>query len=69
MSTKAREVYDQLMSVVDELGTSLVEFEDGKKVAAVRVRKLAQEGKKLLQDVRIETMAMLKAMPVRKRGE
>ena len=43
------------------------EFESGKKAAAGRLRKEAQVSKKVWQDIRIETMKQLKAMPTKVR--
>jgi hypothetical protein len=45
----------------------LVEFEKGRKVAAGKLRKEAQVSKKLWQDLRVETMNILKTMPTKTR--
>ena len=63
-----------LTELLEKLETSLksakeevAEFEKGKKVAAVKVRKFAQESKNLWQSVRVETMNSLKSMPTKTR--
>jgi hypothetical protein len=68
-------VMSVLSDLFEKLETSLNaakiesgEFEGGKKAAALRLRKEAQVSKKIWQDIRIETMAVLKAMPTKKKS-
>jgi len=44
------------------------ELEAGKKIAAGRLRKQAQISKKLWQDIRVQTMEILKSMPTKVRA-
>lgn len=44
------------------------DFESGKKVAAGKLRKEAQAAKGLWQQIRVETMNELKAMPTKTRA-
>ena len=48
------EKYDELTRLVAEARSQYLEFEGGKKVAAMRARKLLQQIKKAAQDCRIE---------------
>ena len=67
--SKLTELYDGLESAFTNLKDEIADFDNGKKVAAGRVRKLSQEGKKILQDIRVATMEQLKSMPTKKREE
>jgi hypothetical protein len=64
----------KISDLIGQLETNLVaakevagEFESGKKAAAGKLRKEAQTAKGLWQQVRIETMNVLKAMPTKTR--
>jgi hypothetical protein len=54
------EKYDELNRLVVEARTQYAEFEGGKKVAAMRARKLLQQIKKLAQECRIEIQEIKK---------
>ena len=54
------EKYDELNRLVGEARAQFVEFQGGKKVAAMRTRKLLQEIKKVAQDCRIEIQGLKK---------
>jgi hypothetical protein len=68
MATKLEELTGKLEEVLALAKEEVVEFAKGRKVAAGRIRKLAQQSKSLWQAVRVETMAQLKALPTKKRG-
>jgi len=54
------EKYDELVRLVGEARTQFSEFQGGKKVAAMRARKLLQQIKKLAQECRIEIQEIKK---------
>jgi hypothetical protein len=54
------EKYDELNRLVVEARSQYAEFEGGKKVAAMRARKLLQQIKKLAQECRIEIQEIKK---------
>ena len=54
------EKYDELSRLVAEARAQFAEFEGGKKVAAMRTRKLLQQIKKLAQECRIEIQEIKK---------
>ncbi|HZN62274.1 MAG TPA: histone H1 [Planctomycetota bacterium] len=54
------EKYDELSRLVAEARTQFEEFKGGKKVAAMRARKLLQQIKKLAQECRIEVQELKK---------
>jgi hypothetical protein len=54
------EKYDELTRLVAEARTQFTEFQGGKKVAAMRARKLLQQIKKLAQECRIEIQEIKK---------
>jgi hypothetical protein len=54
------EKYDDLTRLVAEAKTQFAEFQGGKKVAAMRARKLLQQIKKLAQECRIEIQEIKK---------
>ena len=54
------EKYDELNRMVQEARAQFAEFESGKKVAAMRARKLLQQIKKLAQECRIEIQEIKK---------
>lgn len=61
------ELFEKLDVSLTEAKAKAVEFEGGKKAAAGLLRKEAQVSKKVWQDIRIETMKILKAMPTKTR--
>lgn len=61
------ELFAKLETSLSDGKAEMEEFEGGKKAAALRLRKAAQESKKLWQEVRIATQAQFKAMPTKKR--
>jgi hypothetical protein len=54
------EKYDELNKMVTEARAQFEEFQGGKKVAAMRARKLLQQIKKLAQECRIEIQEIKK---------
>ncbi|HZL71586.1 MAG TPA: histone H1 [Planctomycetota bacterium] len=54
------EKYDELSRLVGEARAQFAEFQTGKKVAAMRARKLLQQIKKLAQECRIEVQELKK---------
>lgn len=54
------EKYDELNRMVTEARAQFEEFQGGKKVAAMRARKLLQQIKKLAQECRIEIQEIKK---------
>ena len=54
------ERYDELSRLVGEARNQFMEFQGGKKVAAMRTRKLLQEIKKIAQEARIEIQDLKK---------
>ena len=54
------EKYDELSRMVGEARAQFEEFQGGKKVAAMRARKLLQQIKKLAQECRIEIQEIKK---------
>ena len=54
------EKYDELNRLVSEARTQFAEFQGGKKIAAMRARKLLQQIKKLAQECRIEIQEIKK---------
>ena len=54
------EKYDELTRLVGEARGQFLEFQGGKKVAAMRARKLLQQIKKLAQECRIEIQEIKK---------
>ena len=56
------EKYDELSRLVGEARAQFEEFGGGKKVAAMRARKLLQQIKKLAQECRIEIQEIKKPM-------
>lgn len=54
------EKYDDLTRLVGEARAQFTEFQAGKKVAAMRARKLLQQIKKLAQECRIEIQEIKK---------
>jgi len=54
------EKYDELSRLVGEARAQFSEFQSGKKVAAMRARKLLQQIKKLAQECRIEVQELKK---------
>ena len=54
------EKYDELTRLVSEARGQFLEFQGGKKVAAMRARKLLQQIKKAAQDCRIEIQGLKK---------
>ena len=54
------EKYDELVRLVGEARTQFAEFQGGKKIAAMRARKLLQQIKKLAQECRIEIQEIKK---------
>ena len=54
------EKYDELVRLVGEARAQFAEFQGGKKVAAMRARKLLQQIKKLAQECRIEIQEIKK---------
>ncbi|HKS15891.1 MAG TPA: histone H1 [Planctomycetota bacterium] len=54
------EKYDELARLVAEARTQYDEFQGGKKVAAMRARKLLQQIKRLAQECRIEIQELKK---------
>ncbi|HTF57981.1 MAG TPA: histone H1 [Planctomycetota bacterium] len=54
------EKYDELTRLVGEARAQYEEFHGGKKVAAMRARKLLQQIKKLAQECRIEIQELKK---------
>ena len=54
------EKYDELSRMVQEARAQFEEFQGGKKVAAMRARKLLQQIKKLAQECRIEIQEIKK---------
>ncbi len=54
------EKYDELTRLVSEARAQFLEFQGGKKVAAMRARKLLQQIKKTAQDCRIEIQGLKK---------
>ncbi len=67
--SKLSELFEKLESSLAKAKDELADLEKGRKIAAGRLRKEAQESKKIWQDIRIETMDILKSMPTKKRGE
>ena len=61
------EMFAQLEESLKAGRDQMVEFEKGKKAACGRLRKEAQESKKLWQAIRMAAMAKLKEMPTKKR--
>ncbi|MBI4563661.1 MAG: hypothetical protein HY716_03080 [Planctomycetes bacterium] len=57
------EKYDEMSRLVNEARIQFEEFQSGKKIAAMRGRKLLQEIKKLAQDCRIEILDLKKPKP------
>jgi hypothetical protein len=54
------EKYDELTRLVGEARAQCAEFQGGKKIAAMRARKLLQQIKKLAQECRIEIQEIKK---------
>jgi len=54
------EKYDELTRLVGEARAQFAEFQGGKKIAAMRARKLLQQIKKLAQECRIEIQEIKK---------
>lgn len=48
--------------------TEATELDNGKKAAALRLRKEAQVSKKIWQEIRIAAQGQVKAMPTKKRA-
>jgi len=61
------ELVEKLEASLNTAKVEIAEFENGKKVAAGKVRKEAQVSKKLWQDIRVVTMDAFKAMPIKTR--
>lgn len=59
------ELVEKLEANLASAKEQIAEFEKGKKAAAGRLRKDAQAAKGLWQEVRVQTMSQLKAMPTR----
>lgn len=55
------ERYDELTRLVAEARAQFLEFQGGKKVAAMRGRKLLQQIKKVAQECRIEVQEIKKS--------
>lgn len=64
-----RELFEKLDVSLSSAKAELENLEKGRKIAAGKLRKEAQESKRIWQEIRIETMNILKAMPTKKRGE
>ena len=62
------ELVEKLEKSLNAAKVEIAEFENGKKVAAGKVRKEAQVSKRLWQDIRVATMDALKAMPTKTRA-
>lgn len=67
MGTKLEELFGKLSESLKLASEEAAKFEAGRKIAAGRLRKEAQVSKKLWQDIRVETMAILKSMPTKAR--
>lgn len=65
--SQLNELLEKLASSLESTKILVGEFEKGKKVAAGKIRKEAQASKKIWQDIRIETMNIVKAMPTKTR--
>ncbi len=61
------ELFSKLEDSLTNAKIELVELEKGKKIAAGRLRKEAQESKKIWQEIRVATMEILKSMPTKVR--
>lgn len=59
------ELFVKLGESLNAASGEVAQFEKGKKAAAGRLRKEAQVSKKIWQEIRVETMAQLKAMPTK----
>lgn len=68
MEQDLKELFEKLEKCVTSAKDEMEQFENGKKAAATRLRKYAQEGKNLLQEIRVITMDKLKAMPTKSRS-
>ena len=65
--SKLTELFEKLESSLISAKANAEEFEKGKKIAAGKLRKEAQVSKKVWQDIRVETMDILKSMPTKTR--
>lgn len=68
MSEKVTEIMKKLEDSLEMAKDFTAEFAKGKKIAGGRIRKEAQNSKKLWQDLRTVIMDELKAMPTKKRS-
>jgi len=56
------EMYENLKALVESMEADITKFYDnGNKSAGTRVRQLCQEGKKVLQDIRVDISSKKKA--------
>jgi len=56
------EMYENLKALVESMEGDVTKFyENGNKAAGTRVRQLCQEGKKVLQDIRVDISSKKKA--------
>jgi hypothetical protein len=67
MATKLSELFGKLVVSLAAAEKEGQQFEKGKKAAAGRLRKEAQVSKKIWQEIRVEVMGQLKAMPTKTR--
>lgn len=67
MGSKLTELVAKLSEATEKIREFKADLEKGTKKAAGLLRKEAQEGKKILQEIRVETMEVLKSLPTKKR--
>jgi len=67
MNERLGELFIKLNESLARASEYTVEFGKGKKIVVGKLRKEAQESKKLWQEVRIVSMDILKSMPIKKR--
>ena len=67
MATVLEGLVEQLEVCLENAKSEISKFESGKKNAALKVRKEAQESKNLWQEVRVTVMEQLKSMPTKKK--
>lgn len=67
--SKLTELVEEMEKTLSVAKDKIAELEGGKKAAAALVRKAAQAGKNIWQQVRIETLEVLKTIPTKKRDK
>lgn len=61
------DLVEKLEKVVENCKGFAESLESGTKKASGELRKEAQEGKKILQEIRVEALNILKSLPTKKR--